>query len=88
MLNGFNTLRKQLKKEDIVKATKLELLGKLEAYKDLSGLTYNELAKQAGASDKELRGVEEASGEVSFETIILLADSLGYELELINNKIK
>ncbi|MCK1999844.1 helix-turn-helix domain-containing protein [[Brevibacterium] frigoritolerans] len=82
-MKDFNDLGKELKEEDIIRYTRLQLGGKLMAYRDREGLSQRELSERAKVAQKTISRFENSIDSPTLETIVLIADALGYDLELV-----
>jgi transcriptional regulator with XRE-family HTH domain len=87
-MKEFNDLRKELKENDIVSYTILELVGKLMAYRNQQKISQRELSEKTGVAQKTISRIENGVDLPSIETIIRLADGIGYELSLVKKQEK
>lgn len=85
-MKDFNDLRKQQREEDVILYTRLELAGKLMAYRNREEMSQRELAEKSTVAQKTISRMENAIDAPTLETIVLLADALGYELQLVKKK--
>ncbi|MCK1999843.1 helix-turn-helix domain-containing protein [[Brevibacterium] frigoritolerans] len=83
MTDGFNELQKQQKAEDIILYTRLQLGGELMAYRALEGLSQRELSEKSKVAQKTISRIENSIDSPTLETIVLIADALGYDLKLV-----
>jgi transcriptional regulator with XRE-family HTH domain len=81
-MKDFNYIENELKQRDVVSYTTLKLVGKLMAYRGQQGISQRKLSEMTGIAQKTISRIESGKDFPKLETLIKMADALGYTLEL------
>jgi transcriptional regulator with XRE-family HTH domain len=85
-MKSFQDLAKELKEKDFVTYNTMEIVSKLMAIRTREGLSQRKLSELTGVSQKTISRMENGVDLPSIETIIKLANGMGYELQLVKKK--